>query len=65
LAPDLGEGVEIFGYWKTELTADGIRVAINEVLEDDSYTINATRLGEELIELGGVSRAVDLIQEMM
>ena len=65
LAPDLGEGVEIFGYWKTELTADGIRVAINEVLEDDSYTVNATRLGEELIELGGVSRAVDLIQEMM
>jgi UDP:flavonoid glycosyltransferase YjiC (YdhE family) len=63
-APDLGEGVEIFGYWKTKLSAIMIHDAIRKVLDDERFFLNAQRLGRELIELGGAERALDLIQEV-
>lgn len=61
-APDLGDDIDIFGYWRSELTADRIHDAIREVVEDERYTTNAQRLGSELLELGGVERAMDIIQ---
>jgi UDP:flavonoid glycosyltransferase YjiC (YdhE family) len=61
-APDLGENVEIFGYWHSELSSELIHEAIKKVIGDESFTLNAQRLGRELLELGGVERAMDLIQ---
>ena len=61
-APDLGEGVEIFGYWHSELSADLIHDTVRRVINDESFTRNAQRLGRELAELGGIERAVDIIQ---
>jgi UDP:flavonoid glycosyltransferase YjiC (YdhE family) len=63
-APDLGENVEIFGYWHSELTSGLIHETINKVINDESFTLNAQRLGRELLELGGVVKAMDLIQEI-
>ena len=57
-APDLGEGVSIFGYWQTEITGNKIRDALETVLNDPSYAENARILGEEIVALGGMKAAV-------
>jgi UDP:flavonoid glycosyltransferase YjiC (YdhE family) len=64
LAPDLGEGVEIFGYWHSDITADQLHEAISRTMVDESFAVNARKLGCELVKMGGVVRAVDLIQEI-
>lgn len=63
-APDLGSGVEIFGHWQSEITAEKIHAAITRVIEDGAYVANAERIGHELRSLGGVKLAVDHIQEL-
>lgn len=63
-APDLGEGIDIFGYWHTELNSDKLRQSINTILEDPSYTENAIQLGNELVAYGGVRRAMDIIERV-
>lgn len=60
-APDLGEDVDIFGYWKTEITSARISKAIHEVLHDPTYAENARRLGAKLLSLGGSKTSVDII----
>jgi hypothetical protein len=60
-APDLGDDVDIFGYWSSEITSDSISSAIHKVVDDPSYAENARRLGEKLLSLGGARAAVDVI----
>lgn len=62
-APDLGEDVEIFGYWKTEITAEKISDAVHRVLDDPSYAENARRLGDKILSMGGAKAAVDVIDQ--
>lgn len=61
-SPHAGEPWDILGHWQTSLSAGQIHDAIHTVLEDSSYTDNAARLGAELLSLGGVERAVDIIE---
>jgi len=63
-APDLGDNIDIFGYWRTGLNGESIRQSIFNVLEDPAYTENASRVGGELVAYGGVRRALDIIEEM-
>jgi UDP:flavonoid glycosyltransferase YjiC (YdhE family) len=63
-APDLGEGVEIFGYWNTKLNADRLHTALLEVIGNPQYAARAAILGEELAALGGVAQAVDLCESL-
>jgi UDP:flavonoid glycosyltransferase YjiC (YdhE family) len=61
-SPHVGESWDMLGHWETELNSSRIHEAISTVLSDGSYTERAVRLGEELLSLGGVERAVDIIQ---
>jgi UDP:flavonoid glycosyltransferase YjiC (YdhE family) len=61
-APDLGEGVEIFGYWNTELSVDRLHAALVDVRNNPEYAIRAAALGRELAALGGVAQAIDLCE---
>lgn len=63
-APDLGEGVDMLGYWQTELTAEKIHEAITTVTTTPDYALRAAQLGAELSRLGGVRQAVDLCQSL-
>lgn len=63
-APDLGEGVDIYGYWSSEITSDDIKGALVEVAENRTYTERALSLGQEIASLGGVERAVDICCEV-
>ena len=62
-APDLGDDVDIFGYWSSEITPSKILDAIHRVIDDPTYTENAERLGKKLLALGGASTAVDIIEQ--
>lgn len=62
LAPDLGEGVEIFGYWNTELDADRFHATLLDVRDNPDYAQRAAALGRELASLGGVTQAIDLCE---
>jgi UDP:flavonoid glycosyltransferase YjiC (YdhE family) len=61
-APDLGDDIDVFGYWHTELSADRIGSSIDEVLSNPKYSINAARLGRSIRSLGGASLALDIIE---
>lgn len=63
-APDLGDGVEIFGYWRTELSADRLHQALLDVCSNPQYAERAAALGRELAMLGGVPQAVDLCESL-
>ncbi len=63
-APDLGDGVEIFGYWRTDLSADRLHEALLDVCNNPQYAERATALGLELAALGGVAQAVDLCESL-
>jgi len=64
-APDLGEGVEIMGYWKSEVTPDKISAAIKEVLTNSHYTKNAERLAHLINTFGGVRDALDIVERLI
>jgi len=61
-APDLGEGVEIFGHWHSELTAQHLRDAITAVTADDSYAFHARRLGRDLLAYGDADHLLDILR---
>jgi UDP:flavonoid glycosyltransferase YjiC (YdhE family) len=63
-APDLGNDIDIFGHWHSDLDSGKLRQSIATVLEDPSYTEKAMQLGGELIALGGVRRALDIIERV-
>jgi len=63
-APDLGEDVDIFGYWHTELGSHDLGQAIRTVVEDTRYTERAAQFGEELVAMGGVRRAIDICESL-
>jgi hypothetical protein len=64
LAPDLGDGVEIFGYWRTELNADRLHEALSNIRSNPRYAECAAALGRELSTLGGVAQAMDLCESL-
>jgi MGT family glycosyltransferase len=47
------------------LTVPRLRTAINKVLTEDSYKQNAIRLQEAIQLAGGVSRAIDIIEQVL
>ncbi len=47
-----------------EVSADNLQQAIEQVLTDDSYKKNALKLQEAIKQSGGVSRAVDIIEQV-
>jgi len=61
-APDLGRGVEIFGHWRSELTAGELTEAITAVTADDTYAFHARRLGRDLLAYGGADRLLDILR---
>lgn len=63
-APDLGDGVDIFGYWRTELNADRLHETLLNVRSNPQYAESAAALGRELAALGGVTQAVDLCESL-
>jgi len=42
-----------------------LRTAIQKVLTEDSYKQNAIRLQEAIVRAGGVSRAADIIEQVL
>jgi hypothetical protein len=62
-AVDLGEDIDIFGYWDSELTSEKVENAIREVTSNASYAESAQELGKELVLLGGAPRAIDIIEQ--
>jgi UDP:flavonoid glycosyltransferase YjiC (YdhE family) len=48
-----------------KLSVPKLRTAIQQVLGEDSYKKNATRLLEAIRRAGGVSRAADIIEQVI
>lgn len=64
-APDLGDGIEIMGYWKSEINSGQIITAINEVLGNSQYTKNAQRLAKSINALGGTKDVLNLVENYL
>ena len=47
------------------LSVDRLRIAIERVLTDVSYSKNALKLQESMLQSGGTSRAADIIEQVM
>lgn len=56
-----GEDWEMFGHWQTTIQPDDVSQAIDKVLHDNTYRHKAVQLGQELLDLGGVEYALDII----
>jgi UDP:flavonoid glycosyltransferase YjiC (YdhE family) len=49
----------------SRLSASRLRAAIQQVLTEDSYKNNASRLQDAIARAGGVRRAADIVEQVI
>lgn len=60
---ELGAGIALIG--TDNYTSSSIRNAVDEILSNESYKVNATKIGKSLRDAGGYEKAAEIIKNIL